>query len=104
MDNSYPEKLASLALALLRSPREIPGYLSHLPAWGSSPLRAGVPWLSYGAIRRLHRDLRPEQRVLELGSGGSTVFFAQHCAHVCSAESDAIWHREVTAALAARGL
>jgi hypothetical protein len=46
---------------------------------GSRCLDLGLPWLTPGAIRWLAANLKPTDCVLELGSGGSTVFFATRC-------------------------
>ena len=104
MNSTYLQKITRLALALGSSPRDIPSYAAHLPLWGTSPIRLGLPWFSYRAIRQLKRRLQPNQRVLELGSGGSTFFFSRHCAQVVAMESDSAWYREVTAFISARGL
>ena len=67
------------------------------------PMR--LPWLVPGAIRALDAILTPEDSVLELGSGGSTLFFADRCMRVVTFELDPTWAKIVQAALApsARG-
>lgn len=82
--------------------------LSQMPDWasfmrGQDTLRIGYPWIALGAILALERLLQPMWRVLELGSGGSTVFWAKRCAAVQSLETDAEWARHVTAAVAGMG-
>jgi len=52
---------------------------------------AGYPWLTLGAVQALELIVRPEHAVLELGSGGSTVFFARRAARVRSLETDPVW-------------
>lgn len=57
----------------------------------SSPLDRAEPWFCYSAIRHLKKVVKPETRVFEYGSGGSTLFYAKHCAKVVTAEHDAEW-------------
>jgi hypothetical protein len=49
------------------------------------------PWMSPPEIEMIERYLRPHFRVLEWGSGGSTVRFSQRCAEFHSVEHDAAW-------------
>ncbi len=81
--------------------------LSKMPEWhsymkGHGTLKVGYPWLSLGAILTLERLLQPTWRVLEFGSGGSTVFWGRRCASVQSFETDTVWADRVTTA--AKGL
>ena len=68
-------------------------------------LRAGVaydePWIAPSATAALARMIDPSWRVLELGSGGSTVWFAERATHVVSFESDPDWARRTRERLAA---
>lgn len=78
--------------------------LSKMPEWpqyikGQDTLTVGYPWLALGAILALERILQPTWRVLELGSGGSTVFLARRCASVQSFETDATWGHRVQRAV-----
>ncbi len=78
--------------------------LSKMPDWGrfmlgQDTLTIGYPWMALGAILTLERLLQPTWRVLELGSGGSTLFFARRCASVQSYETDETWAKRVTAAV-----
>lgn len=82
------EVLFSLAL----NPRSGSPYFSTLK---QQPLEIGLPWISFGAIRFLARHLRPDMKVFEYGSGGSTVFFANRCQSVISVEDDALWAQRV---------
>jgi hypothetical protein len=75
VDTPLGQKLGQLAVKLLRHPGHIPRYLAYLPAWGRSPVDLELPWFSYSAIDALEKRLRPEHRVFEFGSGGSSVFF-----------------------------
>lgn len=54
-----------------------------------------IPWLSPAAILRLESLLTPDMRVLEHGSGGSTLWLASRVASVVSIEGDADWQTAV---------
>lgn len=58
---------------------------------GRLTVEIGYPWLSYGAIMTLEEILTLEMNVLEFGSGGSTVFFSQHCHSVKSLDGNQQW-------------
>lgn len=78
--------------------------LSQMPSWpafmkGQDTLRVGYPWLALGAILTLERVLQPTWRVLELGSGGSTLFWGRRCAAVQSYETDLAWADRVREAV-----
>jgi predicted O-methyltransferase YrrM len=61
-------------------------------------LDQGKPWLTEEAIALLE-ELAPFKRVLEFGSGGSTVFFAKRAENVISIEHDEKWFDLVEAKL-----
>lgn len=78
---------------------------------GRGTLEIGYPWLSVGAILALEQVIfradganQPPKRVLELGSGGSTVFFAMRAESVLSVETDPTWAPATRAELEKRGL
>lgn len=104
MDTSRREKIFALASSLLRHPGHVPRWLAHLPCWRRTPIDAGLPWFSFGAIDYLARNVRPDQDVFEFGSGGSSVFLARRARSVRSMENDAAWHRIVCARAEALGL
>ena len=53
------------------------------------------PWWVWNAIRFVERELRPTDRVLEVGSGYSTIWLAQRCAKVVSIEESPQWRAHV---------
>lgn len=72
---------------------------------GKGTIEIGFPWLTVGAILALEQSVvRPQSRVIELGSGGSTIFFARRAAHVLSFETDSAFAPRVASALEAGGL
>ena len=55
---------------------------------GEDTLKFGYPWLTYSAIIALEEVIKPDFKILEFGSGGSTVFFADNAKSVFSFESN----------------
>jgi hypothetical protein len=58
------------------------------------------PWLGYRAVKHLKNLIAPHWRVLEFGSGMSTLFFARHCGYLISVESSPVWFEQTRALLA----
>jgi hypothetical protein len=57
--------------------------------------RPELPWLGYRAIRHLEGLLEPDWKVLEFGSGMSTLWFAKRCHTVVSIEDNEQWYLEI---------
>jgi predicted O-methyltransferase YrrM len=53
------------------------------------------PWLSRSAIRQLERILTPGMRMIEVGAGASTLWFARRVGEVISFEPEAEWRESV---------
>jgi precorrin-6B methylase 2 len=51
----------------------------------------GYPWVTFGAIMALENLVNKDFRVLEFGSGGSTLFWAKNCQSVKTFETDSKW-------------
>ena len=66
--------------------------------------RPALPWICYQGIEFLASKLGPESRVLEFGSGMSTVWYAGHARQVCSVEDYRPWFEKVRGLLKSRGL
>jgi SAM-dependent methyltransferase len=74
------------------------GQFRHLPTslgmkvanrlFGTHPRLPGWPYPAVGAIEAL---LQPDWRVLEFGSGRSSLWLGDRCAEVVSIESSAVW-------------
>jgi len=61
---------------------------------GRKTLEVGYPWLTFGSIMALEKILKDSRygfNILEMGSGGSTLFFEQRCASLWSLENDRLW-------------
>jgi predicted O-methyltransferase YrrM len=66
---------------------------------GKGTLEIGYPWLTPGSIVALERLLTPEMKILEFGSGGSTIFFSRRCKSVKTFEMNETWYHKVKANL-----
>jgi predicted O-methyltransferase YrrM len=62
--------------------------------------RPGVPWISYRARKLIDQMIRPDWRMVEFGSGMSTLWFAKRCGFIHSIESDPAWYDLVSRQLA----
>jgi hypothetical protein len=58
--------------------------------------RPVMPWLGYRAIKHLENLLQPDWKMLEYGSGMSTVWFTQRVANVISIEDNKLWYDKVS--------
>ncbi len=50
-----------------------------------------IPWMTYPLISFLQERIKPDLRILEFGSGNSTLWFAARCAALISIEHDEAW-------------
>ena len=93
---SLAKRTAWTLLHLAQEPRWAPAYIRHnLIGGGRTPLQLQLPWFSYGAVDWLVKHADGESKVLEFGSGGSSIFFAEHYGHVIAVEHDAAWANQV---------
>ena len=60
-------------------------------------LRERIPWMSQGAIDAMKKWNMRGMKVLEWGSGGSTLFFLDKGAKVVSIEHDVQWYNKIAA-------
>lgn len=104
MNLSNPERVAKLAVSLLRHPSHIPRYLRYGAFAGPGPLKRALPWWSFEAIDAVAAFCTSQKRVFEYGTGGSTVFLASRCSHVTCVEDDPTWLDQVVTELRLRGL
>ena len=58
--------------------------------------RPALPWISYSAINDLKNYLTKSSRVLEFGSGMSTVWYAKHAGEVYSVEDCEPWFEKIS--------
>jgi len=91
MQGTVPQKIGRLVANLLVHPQYISRCLAHNVVNGKTPLDLEIPWFSYAAIDFLEKFVRPQMKVCEYGSGGSTIFFARRAQSVFSIEDNAKW-------------
>jgi hypothetical protein len=80
-----------------------PGQLLALPGlfWARlSGMKQASPWMAPGAVAFLAGELSHEDVLLELGSGKSTAWYADHVGRVVSLEPNAAWAHRVKCDLA----
>lgn len=59
--------------------------------------RVAKPWIAYDSIKMLEKHLTKESRVLEFGSGMSTIWYSKHAGYVCSVDDHRPWFNKITA-------
>jgi predicted O-methyltransferase YrrM len=104
MHGTIPIKIGRVLTNLALHPQYISRCITHNLSNGKTPLDLEIPWFSYAAIDFLDEFLKPEMRVFEYGSGGSTLFFASRVKSVYSAEDNAKWFELVTQRVEQKGL
>lgn len=82
-----------------------PGQRRHLGTWTASLVQGqpnyGLPWMTFDAIQFLRERVPSSARVLEYGSGASTIFWMKRGAHCISIEHDVAFHRTLSRRLGA---
>jgi hypothetical protein len=101
-----PEEPRESPLHSARGPITLSGRL-RLPA-ARRRARKGIvperPWIVPAAIGWLRRRMRRDWRVLELGAGRSTPWFARRAGHVLSLEDNGYWLQQARERLDELGL
>lgn len=103
MHGTVPQKIGRVLADLALHPTYVPRFVAHNVINGRSPLDLEIPWFAYAAIDFLEGYLRPDMKVCEYGSGGSTLFFAARTASVFSIEDNPKWHELVCRRLEEKG-
>jgi hypothetical protein len=67
-------------------------------------VRFEAPWISYDARRILEKHLTSKSRVLEFGSGMSTLWYARRAGFVYSIENFEPWYQKISALLTRNSL
>ncbi|MEP7380318.1 MAG: hypothetical protein ABI910_01460 [Gemmatimonadota bacterium] len=92
---------SSRASAHLRVPLEMLRHPKHARHWmadrikQNNALERRVPWISWPCIDYLNERVRADDRVLEWGGGGSTLFFLQKGCTVVTVESNDYWRERL---------
>ena len=64
----------------------------------------GVPWIAPAAVEFLDGYLKPTDKMLEFGSGRSSLWFAERIGHITSVEHNPDWHRQISTKIAEKRL
>jgi hypothetical protein len=98
--------ITAIRLLLLKGRvREFVTDLSHFIQWrkyrtsSKGTIDYRIPWLVFGSIGFLNSWLNRSMKVYEYGSGGSTLYFADHVASVVSVEHDKEWYNAAAAVI-----
>jgi hypothetical protein len=62
---------------------------------GKGTVDIGYPWVTLGAIMALEYIVNKSMKVLEFGSGGSTIFWSKNCKSVKSYETNPYWFKKL---------
>lgn len=63
-----------------------------------------VPWLAPAAIEFLDGYLKPGDKMLEFGSGRSTLWFARRVHHITSVEHNPEWYAKIESRITEQGI
>ena len=63
---------------------------------GSKCIENEVPWQTPDSIRLLDKICLLKDKVLEIGTGGSTLFYARRCQCVTAIETDKNWYLQIS--------
>jgi 16S rRNA G966 N2-methylase RsmD len=73
----------------------LPAITTYLQAKKSYIIERPVPFIVYEAINFMNDILKPGTKVLEFGSGNSTLWFLEKKCDVTSIEHDTLWYKTV---------
>ncbi len=63
-----------------------------------------APWLTYNVVERINEIIRPDWKVIEFGSGRSTLWYAGRVEFVHSIEHDREWFEFLSAKIENKGI
>jgi len=85
----YRNKISTFGLQYLQPH----GFFNEVP----SNAEGYTPWYTYPAIEFLNDIIKPEHKVLEYGSGYSTLYFKNKVQELCTIEHDLDWAKKIVA-------
>lgn len=74
------------------------------PVEGFEHLELGFPWIVVESAEKLNEVIKSNDIVIEMGMGGSTIFFAERCLHITSVETSESWYKSVESRVSEKGL
>ncbi len=97
--NLTAERSASLLLKIFSNYLSSSGWVETQNA--GKPVRNGmdIPWLTYPAIEVLDKLDLKSSRIVEIGSGASTVYWSRKCKQITSYEFNVSWYEKLLAEL-----
>ncbi|KAA6338759.1 hypothetical protein EZS27_013258 [termite gut metagenome] len=96
MDGNNFIRASRLLRYLLTNPTSINRYLKYSIFCSNKPIDLGVPWIASEAIDFLKKwGIGVNSQILELGGGGSTIFFGQLGADLTCFESNILYSKEL---------
>lgn len=96
MEGNNFTRILRLICSLVTHPNHIPFYLKNSVLNSKEPIAMGLPWISYSAIEFLNNYKTDKSlEILELGGGGSTIYFAKKGAKVTCLESSELWAKKI---------
>lgn len=66
--------------------------------------RPRIPWISYTSLRMIKSFLNKKSRVLEFGSGMSTIWYSKYAGQVYSVEDNYQWYEKNEQIIASEGI
>jgi len=63
-----------------------------------------LPWIPFNAVKQLDKIIKPDWKILEIGSGMSTIWLAKRCGSIISIEADNKWVDLLGVKIKAKGL
>jgi protein-L-isoaspartate O-methyltransferase len=85
-------------------------FLHIVPAFFTGILRVTVgyrpalPWISYSAMNEIKKHLTKNSRVLEFGSGMSTIWYADYAGEIYSVEDYLPWYNKTQSFIKKKGI
>ncbi|MBI5663319.1 MAG: hypothetical protein HZC46_14370 [Ignavibacterium album] len=96
MEGKNLTRILRVIKSLSIHPSYIPFYLRYSILNKKEPLELALPWISLSAIKFLDNySIDSKSEILELGGGGSTLYFAKKGAKVTCLESDELWAKKI---------
>lgn len=96
MKGSNLTRVCRLGNYLIRNLSEVPYYLKYSFLCKQEPIELGLPWIAKSAIDFLQEyTINSDTQIMELGGGGSTVYFKNRGANIKCLESSNQWAEKI---------
>lgn len=94
-------KMSMKAMLLRPSAKTLSDTVKYFPDWwgclgtNRNTVSDMSPWFAFSAIEFIKKNIRPDMKVFEYGSGGSTLFWSSHVSSVVSVEHEPFWYKKM---------